>query len=72
MWLEMESVLNEYNKLKTEVERLRMRFEIVLADKRGIKVDELHERGLKAIPCYCGESDCYGWELEYPKIEGLK
>ena len=72
MGLEMESLLIEYNNLKKENNRLRMRFEIVLAGKRGIKVEELRKRGLKAIPCYCGESDCYGWELEYPKIEGLK
>jgi len=43
-------------------------FELSYAAKSHLTIDELHEMGLVAEPCDCGEKGCQGWAMK-PKDE---
>ena len=38
-------------------------FERQYAERSGATVEWLHDEGLSAIPCDCGEAGCEGWQM---------
>lgn len=44
-------------------------FERGYAERSGMTVDELHDLGLRAEPCDCGEDCCGGWKVTGGKGE---
>ena len=41
----------------------RKEFEERYAQRSGMPVERLHELGLTAKPCVCGEEGCQGWQM---------
>lgn len=38
-------------------------FEQGYADRSGVTVEWLHEKGQRAVPCDCGDAKCKGWQM---------
>lgn len=42
-------------------------FEAEYAAASGITVEKLHEYGLYAMPCDCGDESCRGWAMDWER-----
>ena len=43
-------------------------FEQQYAERSGVTVEWLHERGQKAMPCNCGVFGCTGWQMSCGRV----
>jgi hypothetical protein len=51
-------------KQRTELERLRTRFEEVYALRSKVTVEFLREHGQRGVRCECEAVNCPGWQME--------